>query len=135
MRVAIFAEYYHPFVSGVVTHIDTLRTGLQDAGHEVLIVTLDPTARRHYIRDHVLYCPAVPLKKVYGYGVANPLNLLRLRILRRFNPDLLHLHTEFSMGLFAIYCAKQLKKPVVYTLHTLYDDYVFYVVPDRKSVV
>lgn len=135
MRIAIFAEYYYPFVSGVVTHIETLRGGLQAAGHDVLIVTLDPAARRHYIKDHVLYCPAFALKKVYGYGVANPVNLLRLRLLRRFNPDILHLHTEFTMGLFGLWCAQQLKKPLVYTLHTLYDEYLFYVIPKRMERV
>ncbi len=133
MRIALFAEYYYPFVSGVVTHIETLRHGLETAGHEVLIVTLDPTARHHYVKDHVLYCPAIQLKKVYGYGVASPVNLLRLKLIRKFNPDILHLHTEFTMGLFALYCAQQLKKPVVYTLHTMYDDYVFYVVPHRME--
>ncbi|MDL2219781.1 glycosyltransferase [Ruminococcaceae bacterium OttesenSCG-928-O06] len=135
MRIAIFAEYYYPFVSGVVTHVETLRNGLEAAGHEVLIVTLDPAAKNHYIKDHVLYCPAVPVKKIYGYGVASPVNALRMRILKRFNPDILHIHTEFTMGLFALYAARQLKKPVVYTLHTLYDDYVFYIVPKRMEGV
>lgn len=133
MKIAIFCEYYIPFVSGVVSHIQTLRHGLEAAGHEVLIVTLDPKARHHYVKDNVLYCPAIPLKKVYGYGVANPLNLVRLRFIRNFNPDVIHLHTEFTMGLFALYCGKKLKKPVVYTLHTMYDDYVFYVFPKNME--
>lgn len=133
MRVAIFAEYYHPFISGVVTHIDTLRQGLEAEGHEVLIVTLDPAARRHYIKDNVLHCPAIPLKKVYGYGVSSPVNRLRLKLIKKFDPDIIHLHTEFTMGLFALHCAKQLRKPAVYTLHTLYDDYLFYVFPKNTK--
>ena len=44
MKVAIFTEYYFPFISGVVTHIQTLKEALEDEGHEVLIVTLDPKA-------------------------------------------------------------------------------------------
>lgn len=131
MRVAIFAETYFPFISGVVTHIQTLKEGLEANGHEVLIVTLDPKARRHYVKDGILYCPAVQLKKIYGYGVANPVNLNRLYILNKFNPDIIHLHTEFSMGIFAQFAARRLRKPVVYTLHTMYDDYVFYLFPER----
>lgn len=132
MRVAIFAETYFPFISGVVTHIQTLKQGLEAEGHEVLIVTLNPKTRKHYVKDGVLYCPALPLKKIYGYGVANPVNQRRLNILREFNPDIIHLHTEFSMGIFALFAAKKLKKPVVYTLHTMYDDYVFYLFPNKK---
>lgn len=131
MRVAIFCEYYFPFISGVVTHIETLKTGLEAAGHEVLLVTLDPKTRTHYVKDNVLYCPALPVKKLYGYGVGNPLNLRRLNILETFNPDVIHMHTEFTMGIFAMFAAKRLKKPSVYTLHTMYDEYMFYVLPNK----
>lgn len=131
MKVAIFTEYYFPFISGVVTHIQTLKEALEDEGHEVLIVTLDPKADCHYVKNGVLYCPAIPMKKIYGYGVANPLNMQRLRIIREFNPDVLHIHTEFTMGIFARFAARKLKKPLVYTLHTMYDDYLFYVAPHK----
>lgn len=132
MRVAIFTETYFPFISGVVTHIHTLKLGLEAAGHEVLIVTLDPKSHRHYIKNGILYCPAISLKKIYGYGIANPLNLHRLHIVEKFRPDIIHLHTEFSMGIFALFAAKRLKTPIVYTLHTMYDDYVFYLFPSQK---
>ena len=127
MRIAIFAETYYPFISGVVTHIETLKLGLEAKGHQVLIVTMSPKAEHHYIKDGVLYCPALPLKRIYGYGVANPLNLQRLRIIAEFDPDIIHIHTEFTMGIFGLWAAKQLKKPVVYTLHTMYDDYMCYI--------
>ena len=131
MRIALFAETYYPFISGVVTHIETLKKGLEACGHKVLIVTLDPKSPRHYVRDGVLYCPAIPLKRIYGYGVANPLNLERLRYVKLFGPDLIHIHTEFSMGIFGMFAARQLHLPTVYTLHTMYDDYMFYLAPHR----
>lgn len=132
MKVAIFTETYYPFISGVVTHIETLKNGLEVQGHKVLIVTMDPKADHHYVRDGILYCPSIPLKKIYGYGVANPLNLRRLSYIRAFNPDIIHIQTEFTMGLFGLFCARRLKKPVVYTLHTMYDDYLFYVAPGER---
>lgn len=131
MRVAIFTETYFPFISGVVTHIETLKNCLEREGHEVMIVTTNPKAVCHYVKDGVLYCPAIPLKRIYGYGFSNPLNIQRLRILREFDPDIIHIHTEFSMGIFALFAARKLKKPIVYTLHTMYDDYMFYVAPER----
>ncbi|MEG0178379.1 MAG: glycosyltransferase [Oscillospiraceae bacterium] len=131
MRIAIFTETYFPFISGVVTHIKTLKDCLEERGHEVMIVTLNPKAVCHYVKDDVLYCPAIPLKRIYGYGLANPVNIQRLRIISDFNPDIIHIHTEFSMGIFGSFAARKLKKPVVYTLHTMYDDYMFYVAPER----
>ncbi len=131
MRIAIFTETYYPYISGVITHVQALYTGLKQAGHDVLIVTLSPTAKRHYIEDDVLYCPARPMEKMYGYGIANPMNRERLDIIRKFNPDVLHTHTEFSIGIFALYCARMMKLPIVYTLHTMYDDYLFYLFPKK----
>ncbi|MFQ9681010.1 MAG: glycosyltransferase [Ruthenibacterium lactatiformans] len=131
MKVAIFTETYFPFISGVVTHIKTLKESLEHAGHEVLIVTTSPKAVCHYVKDGVLYCPAIPLKRIYGYGLSNPVNIQRLRIIQDFDPDIIHIHTEFSMGIFAQFAARKLKKPIVYTLHTMYDDYMFYVAPER----
>ena len=131
MKVAIFTETYFPFISGVVTHIKTLKESLEHAGHEVLIVTTSPKAVCHYVKGGVLYCPAIPLKRIYGYGLSNPVNIQRLRIIQDFDPDIIHIHTEFSMGIFAQFAARKLKKPIVYTLHTMYDDYMFYVAPER----
>lgn len=131
MRIAIFAETYFPFISGIVTHIQTLKEALEESGHQVLIVTASPKTNRHYVKDGVLYCPAIPMKRIYGYGFSNPLNVERLKIIQKFNPDILHIHTEFSMGIFAQFAAKKLKKPIVYTLHTMYDDYLFYVAPHK----
>ena len=131
MKVAIFTETYFPFISGVVTHIKTLKESLEHAGHEVLIVTTSPKAVCHYVKDGVLYCPAIPLKRIYGYGLSNPVSIQRLRIIQDFDPDIIHIHTEFSMGIFAQFAARKLKKPIVYTLHTMYDDYMFYVAPER----
>ncbi len=131
MKIAIFTETYFPFISGVVTHIETLKNCLEREGHEVMIVTTNPKALCHYVKDGVLYCPAIPLKRIYGYGFSNPLNIQRLRIIRDFNPDIIHIHTEFSMGIFAQFAARKLKRPIVYTLHTMYDDYMFYVAPER----
>ena len=131
MKIAIFTETYFPFISGVVTHIETLKKCLEREGHEVLIVTTNPKAICHYVKDGVLYCPAIPLRRIYGYGFSNPVNIQRLRIIRDFDPDVIHIHTEFSMGIFAQFAARKLKRPIVYTLHTMYDDYMFYVAPER----
>ena len=39
------------------------------------------------------------------------------------------------MGISGIHIANKLKVPLVYTLHTMYDDYVYYVVPRHLSKV
>jgi 1,2-diacylglycerol 3-alpha-glucosyltransferase len=71
------------------------------------------------------------MKRIYGYGAAMPISPKRLIHIRRFRPDIIHIHTEMSIGLSGIAAAKLLRKPLVYTLHTMYDDYMHYIAPPR----
>ncbi len=129
MRVALFTETYLPAINGVVTHVKILKEGLEKLGHTVLVVTADYTTRRHYIKNGVLHCPATQMKRFYGFGVASPISRTRLKYIEDFNPDIIHIHNEFGIGISGILCAKILKKPLVYTLHTMYDEYIYYVAP------
>lgn len=129
MRIALFTETYLPYISGVVTHVKLLKEGLEKLGHTVLVVAADPDTRHHYIRDGVLHCPAKTLKRIYDYGLAAPYSHRRLKMIRDFNPDIIHIHTEFGVGLSAIHIAKALRIPLVYTLHTMYDEYIYYIAP------
>ena len=103
MRIAIFTETYLPQINGVVTHIKILKEGLEALGHTVLIVTADSKTRKHYIKDNVLHCPAHNLKRIYGLDLASPVSRSRLHYLREFNPDIIHVHNEFSIGLSLTY--------------------------------
>ncbi|MFA9381406.1 MAG: glycosyltransferase, partial [Acetanaerobacterium sp.] len=131
MRIAIFAETYLPYLNGVVTHICVLKNGLEKLGNEVLIVTADPHARHHFIENGVLHCPAKSSKRIYGYGLASPISQRRLRMILAFNPDIIHIQTEFGIGLSGIIIAKILGIPLIYTLHTMYDDYIYYIAPHK----
>lgn len=127
MRVALFTETYLPSINGVVTHVKTLKDGLEALGHTVLVVTADSRVNNHVIAEDVMYCPAVKIKKIYNYDVAAPISIERLDKIKQFNPDIIHIHNEFGVGISGILIAKNLNIPLVYTLHTMYDDYVYYV--------
>lgn len=130
MKVAIFTETYLPYINGVVTHIHSLRTGLEMLGHEVMVVTADPHADEFKLENNVLYCPSKEMKKLYGFGLANPFSPKRTKFLDEFAPDVLHIHQEFGIGLYGYRYAKFRNIPYVYTMHTMYDDYLYYVVPN-----
>lgn len=129
MRIALFAETYLPNVSGVVTHVHALRVGLERLGHEVLVVCGDNSFGGHLLKDGVLYCPGYVSEKFYGYTLSTPWSKQRAKYLSEFAPDIIHLHTEFGIGMFGMHWALAHNLPLVYTLHTMYDDYVYYVAP------
>lgn len=131
MRVALFTETYLPTINGVVTHVKTLKDGLEALGHTVMVVTADSRVNNHVIADEVMYCPAVKMKKIYNYDIAPPISIERLDKIKSFNPDIIHIHNEFGIGISGILIARNLNKPLVYTLHTMYDDYVYYVAKNK----
>lgn len=129
MKIALFTETYLPHINGVVTHVKILKEGLEQLGHQVLVVTADSNTHRHYLENGVLHCPALTSKKFYGYSLAKPVSRTRLKFVEKFGPDIIHIHNEFGIGISGMLCAKLLKVPLVYTLHTMYDDYIYYVAP------
>lgn len=131
MRVALFTETYLPTINGVVTHVKTLKDGLEALGHTVMVVTADSRVNNHIIADDVMYCPAVKMKKIYNYDIASPISKERLDKIKSFNPDIIHIHNEFGIGISGIFIARNLNVPLVYTLHTMYDDYVYYVAKNK----
>lgn len=135
MRIALFTETYTPYINGGVVHVRLLKKGLEALGHEVLVVTASPKVTRHVLKDGVLYCPALEMKKVYSYGLASPISLSRLKLIADFNPDIVHIHNEFGVGLFGLNAAKKLGIPSVYTVHTMYDDYTHYVIKGFSGAV
>ncbi len=127
MRVALFTETYLPMVNGVVTHVKTLKEGLELLGHKAIIVTADSNVKKTQASKDIMYCPAVKLEKIYGYDVASPISADRLKMIKEFNPDIIHIHNEFGIGLSGVLIARKLKIPLVYTMHTMYDDYLYYI--------
>jgi len=135
VKIAIFVETYLPYLNGVVTHVKILREGLIKNGHEVLVVTADKRVKEHVIEDGILRCPAIEVKKIYGYGMSSPISGTLRKMIRDFEPDIIHIQQEFGIGIAGIRASRDLKVPLVYTLHTMYDDYVYYIAPSPLTDV
>ena len=72
MRIALFTETYLPHINGVVTHVKILKEGLEQLGHQVLVVTADASAQRHFVADGILHCPAHTSRRFYNYSLPLP---------------------------------------------------------------
>lgn len=134
MRIALFTETYLPQINGVVTHIKMLKDGLNALGHQAIVVC--PKAVKEYsLTDDELICPGIPIKRLYNNNVAAPYSKKREDYIKKFKPDVIHVHNEFGMGFSAIKMAKKLGIPIVYTLHSEYNKYLFYIAfPGAKKL-
>ena len=127
MRIAIFTDTYPPYINGVSTSTFNLANSLVAKGHEVLVVAPRSTDGKMEQIGNVLYIPGIILKKIYGFRFTNIFAKQPISIVKKFKPDVIHNQTDFTIGVLARRCAKKLKVPIVYTYHTSYEDYTYYV--------
>ena len=127
MRIAVFTDTYPPFVNGVSTSCFNLVNSLVAKGHDVLVIAPRPTDGKLEQVGNVLYVPGIYLKKLYGYRLTNMFANKPISIIKKFKPDVIHNQTDFTIGVLARRCAKKLRLPIVYTYHTSYEDYTYYV--------
>jgi len=132
MRIAFFTESYKPYLSGVTNSAETLKKELDELGHETYVFAPDyPDAEK--TKDIYRY-PSI--KALYpGYRLAIPKPFNTLKFLKEKEIDIIHSHSPYQLGLLSMWCAKKLKVPYVYTMHTIFGKYLHYipVIPNKVS--
>lgn len=128
MRIAIFTDTYTPEINGVASSCKALRDVLVKKGNEVLVVTTNPFDNKLQLdEDNVVRVPGIELKQLYDYRLAGFYNSEAMKIVRQFNPEIIHTQTEYGIGLFSRTVADRLKLPIVYTYHTMIEEYTYYI--------
>lgn len=128
MRIGLFTDAYVPSVNGVVTSVETLKKALEQRGHTVYIVTVgqDNKTYDYDEKEKILRIPGIFLG-IYDYRLSSIYPLKVINQVKSWDLEVIHSHTELSMGIFARLFAKQYNIPLVHTYHTMYKDYTWYV--------
>ncbi|MBE6903905.1 MAG: glycosyltransferase [Ruminococcaceae bacterium] len=129
LNIALFTDTYDPDINGVAISVETLRQSLEKLGHNVYVIApTENTKLMGIIHDGgVLRIPGVRLKYLYGYRLSQPYSRKAQKILSELKLDVVHIHTEYTMRAFASFIAKKLHIPIIYTYHTMYEDYTHYI--------
>lgn len=128
MRIGLFTDTYSPYISGVVTSVATLKRALEKMGHEVYVVTIAVEKKRSYDeKERVLRVAGIDsgIYKDIKFTTIYP--LYALKKIKKWNLDVIHSHTEGSIGTFSRIISKQYNIPLVHTYHTMYEDYMYLV--------
>ena len=128
MRIGLFTDAYLPDINGVVSSVATLKGALEEQGHTVYVIS-NHKGSNIEMKDNILRLGGLELKKFYGYKMSSPIQIRAEKIVREMNLDVIHVQTEAGVGIFARQMARQLHIPLVYTYHTMYEDYTHYVNP------
>ena len=128
MRIGIFTDTYLPDINGVATSSNILARELIKHGHDVIVVTTElPEGSKYQDQGHVIRVPGLDLKKIYGYRLASIYSFSGMKEIKEFDPEIIHIQTEFGVGIFGKIVGEILDIPVCYTYHTMWRDYSHYI--------
>jgi 1,2-diacylglycerol 3-alpha-glucosyltransferase len=126
MNIVMLTNTYTPHVGGVARSVEAFTAEYRRCGHRVLVVApaFDGTPRNE---TDVVRVPAIQNFNGSDFSVALPVPGLLTEALDAFQPDLVHAHHSFLLGMTALRVARYRKLPLVFTHHTLYEQYTHYV--------
>ena len=128
MNIGLFTDTYFPQLSGVATSIKTLKDALEEQGHNVFIfTTTDPHIKKGTIEPNVFRFSSIPFVSFTDRRIAFRGCFEATKLAKEVNLDIFHTQTEFALGTIGKYVAHQLKIPAIHTYHTMYEDYLHYV--------
>jgi glycosyltransferase involved in cell wall biosynthesis len=124
VRIALFSEVYWPMVSGVGVTLLRLADALEARGHAVRVYSATyPLPPGTPDRPEVHRSPSVPFFLYPDVQWAFPRMRDVMEDLSQFRPDVVHVATEFSLGIAGVKAARQLGVPLIASAHTNYDRY------------
>lgn len=127
LKVAMFTNNYLPYIGGVPISVDRLRRGLMDAGHQVKIIAPHYPNEDDSGQDVCRVRSLLPLPGTREFKIANIFTPRMWREVKRFAPDVIHVHHPFWLGWVGQLLGRMLGVPVIYTYHTRLEHYAHYV--------
>jgi glycosyltransferase involved in cell wall biosynthesis len=122
----MFTNTYLPHVGGVARSVSTYEEAFTQRGHEVRVVAPQFEGAND-TSGRVLRTPAIQNFNGSDFSYRIPVPGLLTDYVDEFRPDLLHSHHPFLLGDSALRLAWSRRLPLVFTHHTMYEQYTHYV--------
>lgn len=131
LNIGLFTETYYPEINGVATSVFMLKKELELKGNNVYVfTTMTPGAPEE--EHHVFRVPSLPCILITERRVGLFYHPKLASVIKKLDLDVIHTHTEFSLGVFGRIMAIELHLPLVHTYHTIYEDYTHYVTHNKN---
>jgi hypothetical protein len=135
MKIAMFTDAYWPRVNGVTVSVDSFSRALVKEGHDVLIVCSsypeDANTTISFQKDpetddllKIVKVPSIPafISREDRIAKFHKMNWVVKKV-DAFNPDIIHINTEMVIAEFGFWYSRTHNLPVIYTFHTMWEDY------------
>lgn len=126
LHIGIFTCNYKPLINGLSSSVEIFSREFQDRGHRVFIFA--PSYPGYETQEEgVFRFPSFRVPTHHQYTLPLPFSPRIAALLPRLQLDLLHAQHPFLLGSFALRAARRLGLPLVFTHHTLYEEYAHYI--------
>jgi 1,2-diacylglycerol 3-alpha-glucosyltransferase len=126
LKIGIFTDSYKPYTSGVVRSIELFSREFTANGHQVYIFGPDYPLLHPPKEDGVFRFASIPWPSMPDFWLPIPLSVQLGSTIKRIGLDIIHVHSPFLMGSLGARAARRYSLPLVFTFHTLYEQYVHY---------
>lgn len=134
MNIGIFTDTYYPEVNGVANSTYQLKKALEELGHIVYVFTVSNPNVIEYEKN-VIRMHSIPFIFLKDRRISYSLVSFWRKKIEKYNLDIIHTQTEFSLGHMGKRIARYLRIPMIHTYHTIYEDYTHYLkLPMNKSI-
>ena len=130
MKIGLFAENYYPYICGINPILRTLLHELKAQGHDVHLVVFNVPRVYKQNKDNpqVIFVKGMKIPKKITNSLCTTIAFSKkknLKILDKYDFDIIHIHGEFSIAKLGVAYAKKRGIPVVYTQHSLWKDIMY----------
>ncbi|MDQ8187399.1 glycosyltransferase [Pelagicoccus sp. SDUM812002] len=125
MKIAMFTNTYLPHVGGVARSVSSFANAYRELGHQCLVISPEFEEKIPDEQD-VYRVPAITNFNDSGFSFQLPFVGNVAGQLDEFEPDIIHSHHPFLLGDTALRAAYTRDIPIVFTHHTLYEEYTNY---------
>ena len=129
----MFTNTYLPHVGGVARSVSTYEEEFRRRGHDVRVIAPEFDGAEQS-SEFVLRVPAIQHFNGSDFSVQLPQPGMIADYLEEFQPQLIHSHHPFLLGDSALRAAWTRRLPLVFTHHTLYEQYTHYVPLDSDAL-
>ena len=133
MNIVMLTNTFTPHVGGVARSVEAFTAEYRRRGHRVLVVAPEFSGMPHDEID-VVRIPAIQNFNGSDFSVVLPISGLLSEVLDEFAPDIIHAHHPYLLGVTALRVARYRDLPLVFTHHTLYEEYTHYVPGDAPKL-
>jgi len=126
VNILMLTNTYLPHVGGVARSVASFAAEYRRRGHRVLIVAPQFEGQPAEETD-VVRIPALQNFNGSDFSVRLPVPGFLTQPLDEFRPDVVHSHHPFLLGDTAVRIAAARQLPLVFTNHTMYEQYTHYV--------